>query len=106
MSSVSDKTFIRARAIPGTLRFIDWPLRDDPLRSGLLLLLLIAASWFASHSAQDAAVGALAFVLAALTLRRLWIPTVYELGSKGIVLSRFGRKRRIPWSEVGRVEFH
>jgi len=104
MSSVSEKTVIRARTAPAPLRISNWPLRDEPVQSGIVIGFIVALSVIGATAVHHYAMGLVLFALFALSVRRIWAPAVYELSSKGIVYARLGRKRRIPWSEFARYE--
>jgi hypothetical protein len=106
MSSDSEKTVIRARAAPATLKISDWPLRDEPLQSGLLVALVLAISAIGAVAVQHIGMALILFGLFGAMLGRVWFPAVFEMGSKGVIQTRLGRKRRVPWTEFARYEIH
>src|SRR5687768_6840002 len=104
MSSVSDKTVIRSRTAPTSFKISNWPLRDEPVYSGIVIGLIVALSVLGATAVDHYAMGIVIFAVLALSARRIWTPAVYELGSKGIVHSWLGRRRRVPWTEFARYE--
>ena len=106
MSSISEKTVIRSRPAPAALRIHDWPLRDEPLQTLFIIGLIVVMSVTCALAVRHPGVGILIFALLSLTVRRIWMPAVYELGSKGIIHSWLGRRRRVPWTEFARYEVH
>jgi hypothetical protein len=104
MSSAAEKTSLRQRTAPPTVRLQVWPLRDEPVRSGALIGLLGMIALISGISSSSVAAGVFVFGLLCLTIRRLWVPVTYEFGPKGLVQTTWGSRRRIIWSEVASYE--
>src|SRR5262245_17453975 len=105
MSSAAEKTFVRVRTPPATVRVPQWPLRDEPWKSGVVFGILLLASAVSGLAVKRSAMAVAVLLLLSLTVSRMWWPCVYEFSPKGVLWSHFGRKRRIAWSDIGRVEF-
>jgi hypothetical protein len=71
-----------------------------------LVAFVLALSVAGATAVQHYGVGLLLFGLLSITLRRVWLPSVFELGSKGVFRSRLGRRQRVPWTEFARYEVH
>jgi hypothetical protein len=92
------------RQAPEDVVVWNWPLRDEGLRSWLLVVaatILVALVWTIWGNPAFTALTAATFALA---LWRLWIPVKWEIGLTGIAMSVFGFRRRIPWMAVARFE--
>ena len=95
---------LRPRPIPDEVWLVDWPLREEPIGSSLVLALVAGAGWLAVWATGSAVTGGVMFALLALTLWRTWLPVRYQLGAGGVVQSVLGWERRIAWLEIGRYE--
>lgn len=100
----SHDPLLRPRPMPDEVSLVDWPLRDEPLGSSLVLALAAGAGWLAVWGSGSAVMGAVILVLLAATLWRTWLPVRFQLGSSGVVQSVLGWERRIAWLEIGRYE--
>jgi len=83
---------------------VDWPLREEPLGSSLVLALAAGGGWLAGWGSGSAVMGVVIVVLLAATLWRTWLPVRFQLGAGGVVQSVLGWERRIAWLEIGRYE--
>jgi hypothetical protein len=86
------------------VQLTNWPLRDDALGAWLLIALEIVVVVAAGVMAQNLLVGVLAWLALTVTTWRMFVPTQYELGPKGVTETILGRRRRIPWSAIGRCQ--
>ena len=91
-------------APPSVISWTSWPIRDDwptgviaiaVLASCVLVLAWLGGDWLA---------GAIGLVAIALALWRMWVPVIYEIGPKGIIVTVLRWKRRTPWSSVRRCK--
>ncbi len=103
MSSASS----RETVVPPSrsLEFTQWPLRDEPLRSGAVLLGLLTPVLWAGWYTSQPWLPALAGPLLALTAWRLWLPVYYEFGPRGVTERVFRWQRRLAWREIGDLEY-
>jgi hypothetical protein len=77
---------------------------DDFPRSLLLVAAVVAICAAAAVAFEGAGYGVLAAVLLGGSLARYFVPTDVELDEQGATLRFLGQSRRVPWSEVRRVE--
>ena len=104
-SSAGEKTVVRAPPqIPRAVQVVNSPLRDDPVRAWPAMLLLVVASTAAGFVAESGPMGGLCFVALATAGWRIWARVTYELASRGVSYTVFGRTRRIPWARIIRHE--
>ena len=89
---------------PLQLQLVNWPLRDQPRRSIVLVLLLILVSTLAGLASESVSMGLLAGSAALVASWRYWLPVTYEIGPYGIRQLVFKRVRRLSWRQVGRIE--
>ncbi|MBC8355403.1 MAG: hypothetical protein H8E66_25780 [Planctomycetes bacterium] len=103
-SSAKEPSAIRPHQAPRSVRVVNWPLRDGGLRAwGMLIGLgLLAAG--AGSVAQSGFMGGISFAALAIAAWRLWIPVTFELRSRGVISTVFGRSRQIPWTQIARYE--
>lgn len=87
-----------------TVRLVNWPLRQEPLKAAIIGLLAVALSLAAGRLSQSYAMGCLVLVVLILASWRIWLPVQFEFSHKGIIQSVLGRRRRIPWTQVRRYE--
>jgi hypothetical protein len=108
MAGVSDdflwQPASRVRGRPKDLQLVNWPLRDDPARAWAVLAIAVGAAVGAGVLAGSLPMGSLALGALGISLWRLWIPVKFELGSRGVSQSVFGRRRRIGWSDIPSFE--
>lgn len=90
--------------MPEEVSLLDWPLREEPLESSLVLALAAGAGWLAVWASGSAAMGVMIVGLLALTSWRTWLPVRYKIGAGGVVQSVLWSVRRIEWLEIGRYE--
>jgi hypothetical protein len=95
---------LRIRVAPPDVTIDDWPLRDRPLASSLVMTIAAAIVWLAVWATGSVAAGILAGVSMAIITWRTWLPARYEIGGSGITQSVWGWRRRIPWSAIRRCE--
>lgn len=91
---------------PQSVRWRSWPVRDHFFRAVLFLLGVSAVAggvWYLTGRIHLAGLALLVLLLAAA---RLFIPRSFEAGALGLDQWSLGRRRRIPWRGVGRLEIH
>ena len=89
---------------PLQLQLVNWPLRDQPRRSLVVVLLLILVSVLAGRASQSLSMGLLAGSAALVASWRYWLPVTYKIGPYGIRQLVLKRVRRLSWRQVGRIE--
>ncbi len=89
---------------PLQLQLVNWPLRDQPRRSIVMILLLVLVSILTGLASESLSMGLLAGSAALTASWRYWLPVTYEIGPYGIRQLVFKRVRRLSWRQVGRVE--
>lgn len=100
----SGESGLRIRVAPEDVALIDWPLRQQPVRSLVALAAAALGVWLSGWmTGSPWLAGAVAGALA-VTLWRTWLPVSYELGGSGIVQSVLGWRRRIPWTAIKNYE--
>lgn len=82
----------------------NWPLRDESLRSWLLLAAVAASVGAVWMLWQDVLFSLLAGLALLISLWRLWLPVRWELGLTGITQTALGFRRRIPWMAIARFD--
>ncbi len=90
------------REAPSDLRLKNWSLVDDAPRAWSAIVGAFALSVFAGYWSQSVGMGLLCFVALNLAICRLWLPTSFEIGSKGICRTVLGRRRCLPWHAIVR----
>ena len=104
-SSIAEKTLVRTPPqIPRSVRVVNSPLRDDPVRAWAAMLLLVLASTGAGFIAESGPMGGLCFIALAVAGWRLWARITYDLASRGVSYTMLRRSRRIPWARIARHE--
>ena len=105
-SSVTATGTDSASPEPGLLQLhlVNWPLRDQPWRSVIMALLLVATSIFAGQAASSTSMGILVGVAVLTASWRYWLPVTYEIGPYGIRQIVLGRVQRLSWRQIGRLE--
>jgi hypothetical protein len=104
MPSDSDQAITRLRHAPPAIQFTSWPLRDEPLRTSIILGTEIALAAVAALVSGHWGMGVLVCGLLFPASWPLWLPVTFELSAKGIVRGVLGRRRRIVWTEFARYE--
>jgi hypothetical protein len=89
---------------PLQLQLVNWPLRDQPRRSIVMILLLALVSILTGQASESLSMGLLAGSAALVASWRYWLPVTYEIGPYGIRQLVFKRVRRLSWRQVGRIE--
>jgi hypothetical protein len=89
---------------PLQLQLVNWPLRDQPRRSLVVVLLLALVSVLAGLASESLSMGLLAGSASLVASWRYWLPVTYEIGPYGIRQLVFKRIRRLSWRQVGRIE--
>lgn len=89
---------------PLQLQLVNWPLRDQPRRSLVVVLLLALVSVLAGLASESLSMGLLAGSASLVASWRYWLPVTYEIGPYGIRQLVFKRVRRLSWRQVGRIE--
>lgn len=92
------------RTPPPPLLWRSWPIEEGGATAWFLACVLGGAMLLAGWQTQSA-LGALfaGAVLAAAAWRYFW-PVHYEINSQGVFQTIFGRRQRISWRSIGRVE--
>jgi hypothetical protein len=91
-------------ALPASVRWQSWPLRDDPLRSLLLLAALAGLGALVWWVTGESYLGLLAAAAMAVALWRYFVPVTFEVGEQGIDRRRFGRQRHLAWEAIRQYE--
>lgn len=102
--SSTERAVGRAANAPSTVLLVNWPLRDDGAWGWLMLMLFAAIAVGAGHISHSTPMAYVVFAALVISAWRLWLPTRFELGSKGVIQSVLGRRRRIVWAEFARYE--
>lgn len=92
------------RAAPPPLMWRVWPLEEGGPTAWLLALLLGGAVLLAGWQTHSAISALLAGGVAGLAAWRYFLPVYYEVNSHGVFQTVLGRRRRISWRNIGRVE--
>lgn len=82
------------------LRFQHWPLQQTPLRSSLLFTIVLIVSCAAAWAWQRWWLVAIFFPAVSCSLWRLWLPTRWEIGYRGVAETVLGRTRRTSWRDI------
>lgn len=82
----------------------NWPLRDEGLKSWVLLVGAIVVCALVWAIWANGPFALFTYAMLALALWRLWVPVKWELGLTGITMVVLGFRRRIPWLAVARFE--
>jgi hypothetical protein len=100
----SRESGLRARAAPGEVTVVDWPVRDRPVASSLALTIAAGASWLAVWATGNPVAGGVVALLLAVTLWRTWLSVQFHLGADGVTQTVLGRRRRIAWAAIWHVD--
>lgn len=92
------------REAPSDLRLTNWSLVDDVLRAWSAIVGVFAISVFAGYGSQSVGMGLLCLAVLNAAIWRLWVPTFFEIGPKGIWRTVLGRRRCLPWHAIVRHE--
>lgn len=92
------------RTAPPPLMWRVWPLEEGGPTAWLLALVLGGAVLLAGWQTRSAISALLAGAVAALSAWRYFVPVHYEVNSHGVFQTVLGRRRRISWRAIGRVE--
>lgn len=106
-SSSSQSDFIgqpRQLLAPEDIVVWNWPLRDEGLRSWVLLAAAIMLTVLVWAIWGNPGFALFACGMFALALWRLWLPVKWELGLTGVTMVVLGFRRRIPWLSIARFE--
>ena len=101
MSSTTSPQVSRSRLVHEELAIVNWPLRDELLLAWPLIGAKVACSILVAVVAESLAMGILSLAALVIAGWRLWIPVRFELGPHGIAQRVFGRRRRLPWHQIG-----
>lgn len=97
------KVVVVAGAAP-ELRILQWPLRDEPAATAVVLGIAAAASVGIGLAAASTAWGAAAALALFASLWRMWTPVEIRLCQLGVIQTALRRAWRIPWSSLGGYE--
>ncbi|HEX7448911.1 MAG TPA: hypothetical protein VF306_15260 [Pirellulales bacterium] len=92
------------RAAPPPLMWRVWPLEEGGPTAWLLALLLGGAVLLAGWQTRSAIAALLAGAVAGIAAWRYFLPVYYEVNSHGVFQTVLGRRRRISWRSIGRIE--
>lgn len=92
------------RTAPPPLIWRVWPLEEGGPTAWLLALVLGGAVLLAGWQTRSAISALLAGAVAALSAWRYFVPVHYEVNSHGVFQTVLGRRRRISWRSIDRVE--
>lgn len=92
------------RTAPPPLMWRVWPLEEGGPTAWLLATLLGGAVLLAGWQTQSAVLALLAGAVAALAAWRYFLPVHYEVNSQGVFQTVLGRRRRVSWRSIGRLE--
>jgi hypothetical protein len=87
------------------IRFLHWPLRQQPWRSLALLVAVAFASLLVARAAGNVWAGFTACLALIVCLWRMWLPVQFEFGPRGIAQNYLGRRQRVAWRDIVRCEF-
>lgn len=104
MSTVTQRPTDPQRSPLQDLRLTNWPLVQEVPFALSTVAVSIVLSVIAAFVSASAIMGLVAFMALAASVWRLWWPVTFELGHSGIIETSLGRRRSIPWRQVGRVE--
>jgi len=99
VSSPSTEKLERAVA-PPAIRFESWPLRESPLRCGLVGAGLLAVGVVVLVVTGQLHLAVLAMVVLAAVLWRFFLPVQFELNEAGVDQRFFRWQRHIPWQAI------
>jgi len=86
---------------PTTVRWVSWPLRDEPRRKSVLMLAVVAGV-SALAAFQGSPYGILAPVLLLILLGPYVLPARFEVSAAGVKVFFFLFNRNRPWSAYKR----
>ena len=92
------------RSPPPPLHWRSWPIEEGGATAWFLACVLggfMALAGWQTGSAPWALVAGAAMATAAW---RYFLPVHYEINSQGVFQTAFGRRQRISWRSIGRVE--
>ena len=104
MSSASHRDSTRTSGNK-EIRFRHWPLREEPLRSFVMLIIAAGAAVLVARAAGNVWAGVAAWIALAICLWRMWLPVEFEFGPRGVLQRYLGRQRRVAWRDIARCEF-
>src|SRR5262245_25403950 len=87
-------------AVPGTIRWRNWPLVDHMRSSWLLPLGILSVAVFVGWLGDSWLLAVVAVALLALALWQFFIPVTYEICPLGIRRYALGRMRLVPWLAI------
>ena len=91
---------------PPAVRWRVWPLWDNPFRGAAVLAALAMAGFVAEWATGRPYLG---LVVAAVLMASIWkffVPVSFDLDQNGVSRQFFGRRYRIPWRSIHRLEIH
>ena len=77
--------------------FRRWPLRDEPIPSAIVFLVVVALSIGISYLGGTYWWGMVAATALLVSLWRMWIPVEFELCDLGVIQTAMRRSWRKPW---------
>jgi len=104
MSTLSQYESSSAEGPPPSVQWRSWPLGESFLGTATVLLGLVGAGVGVGWITGQTHLALLAASFLAVALWRFFAPTWFELSPEGVTQWRFGRHRRIPWSQVRSYE--
>ena len=104
MPNTSDSTrAYRPLDPPAPLRWRDWPIRSGLRRSWLPGLILVGGTAASLLLVRQREMSWIPPLMLAISLAKWWLPTDYEVSSRGITVGFCGRRRGIPWRAIGSI---
>lgn len=85
------------------LRWTVWPLRDRLAVLWWTPLATLAVGGLVAARVGSPAMGVAAAVALGVTLLPQWSPVTYQFADDGLIVSRFGQRRLVPWTRVQAV---
>lgn len=93
-----------AQNVPREVVVWNWPLRDEPIKCGLVLIVVFLTIALVAGLTSSLAMILLASVGIAITLWQMWLPVKWELGLSGVSQSVLGYRRKVAWISIARYE--
>ena len=87
-----------------TLELRQWPLRDEPIPSVVVLCVVVAISVGLGYIAGSTWWGLAAVIALLLSLWRMWVPVEIRFSELGVVQTALRRSWRIPWESIAAYE--
>ncbi|ADB15198.1 hypothetical protein Psta_0511 [Pirellula staleyi DSM 6068] len=97
---LSPPVALRIRVAPEPISITSWPLRDEPVKSMLMIVASGAVVTLVTVASQSFWVGIAAFILLGCTMWRTMLPITYSIGQTGVRMELLGRSSLIPWGAV------